>query len=195
VSNPATLRPGLAPKPASATPAPTGLRIPSIGLDSKKLSNEPFEPLGLASDGTMQVPDVKSPARYGWYCPNGLPKCGQPSPGQPGGSVIVSHVNGGGHRGGFYSLAKVSGTGDVHFNVKVGDEIDVDLADNITQVFKVTETLAPKKTAFPASTVWGDFPTPRLTLVTCGGTLDAAHHNYLNQIMVVSDLVGSSNTN
>jgi hypothetical protein len=109
--------------------------------------------------------------------------------------VIVSHVNGDGRKGGFYSLAKVNDTGNVHFNVNVGDEVDVDLADNTTQVFKVTQTVAPKKTAFPTGMVWGKFPTPRLTLITCGGVLDTAHHNYLNQIMVVSDLVGSRQTN
>jgi hypothetical protein len=173
----------------------TALRIPSIGLDSKKLSNEPFQPLGVAPDGSMEVAPLSDPTRFGWFCPHGLPHCGQPSPGQPGGAVIASHVNGDGHKGGFYGLAKVNDTGDVHFNVRVGDEVDVDLADGTTQVFEVTQTLAPLKTAFPAATVWGSFPKPRLTLVTCGGSLDQEAHSYRNQIMVVAELQGSRQTN
>ena len=171
--------PGAHPAPASHGAAPTALRIPSINLDSAKVSGKSWLPLGLESDGTMKVPDVHDPTRFGWYCPKGRPSCGAPFPGDVGGSVIVSHVNGGGHKGGFYDLRKV----------KIGDTIEVDTADGHTQVFRTSQALVVRKQSFPIATVWGESDHSRLSLITCGGELDAVHHNYLDQVIVVSEYV------
>lgn len=183
------------------TVIPIALRIPSIGLDSYQISKKAFMPLGLVDKkhanarqpvGSMEVPPTSDPTRFGFYCPNGLPKCGAPSPSQPGGAVIVSHVNGASKPGGFFKLAKVTGASDTpKFNVNIGDTIEVDLADQTTQVFKVTRLLTPDKTNFPTAAVWPLSAKPQLSLITCGGELNKATHSYLQQIIVIADWVSS----
>jgi LPXTG-site transpeptidase (sortase) family protein len=143
------------------------------------LGSKSFQPLGLADDGTMEVPDVHDPARFGWYCPKGMPQCGAPSPGQTGPSVIISHVNGDGHKGGFYNLAKV----------KVGDIVQVGLDNGVAKSFKVSKTRTVSKTNFPTDAVWGYVDHPALRLITCGGVLDRSAHSYESNIIVFADLL------
>lgn len=176
--------------PVQQVSPPVAIRIPSIKLDSKKLAGASFIPVGLASDGSMEVPDVHKPTAFGYYCPRGKPpNCGAPMPGQVGPSVVVSHVNGDGKKGGFYGLAKVDVGSNVRFNVHVNDIIDIDLADGRTDKFKVTKTLSARKDSFPADQVWGAVNHPSLRLITCGGALDQKAHSYLSNVIVFADLV------
>lgn len=182
--------------------APIALRIPSIGLDSYLVSKKSFMPLGLVKKatklqpaGSMEVPPLSDATRFGWYCPDGMPKCGAPYPGQAGPSVITSHVNASGKPGGLYKLAKVTGgTDKPQINVNVGDVVEVDLADHTTQVFRVSRLLTPDKSEFPTDQVWPVSSKSQLSIITCGGELNKATHSYLQQIIVIADWVSSRPT-
>jgi len=70
--------PSAAPKPVAA---PVSLTIPLIGVQTNLLT------LGLASDGTLQVPPPNMVSVAGWYT-------GSPRPGAIGSSIIVGHIDG-----------------------------------------------------------------------------------------------------
>ncbi|GGJ43467.1 class F sortase [Streptomyces brasiliensis] len=142
------------PPPASArTPhatgrsVPVGLRIPAIGVDT------PLIRLGLAPDGTVQVPPVTAHDRAGWYQHS-------PTPGQVGPSVVLGHVTVGEFGDGvFRRLA----------DLRRGDRIEARLENGTTPVFTVTAVRTVAKADFPADDVYGDVNRPELRLITCGG--------------------------
>jgi len=143
------------------------VRIPALGVSSKVMR------LGLASDGTMQVPPLfGQPSEAGWYEYS-------PTPGQPGPSVIVGHVDT--YRGPsvFYRL----GAG------RPGEEVDVGLADGTTAVFRVTGVREYSKSSFPSRTVYGPTSNAALRLITCGGDFDPATRHYLGSTVVFASLV------
>jgi Sortase domain len=130
-----------------AGPAPVRLLIPAIGVDT------PVIRLGLAPDGTVQVPPVTAHDRAGWYRHS-------PPPGRPGPSVILGHVRVGSHGDGvFRGLARL----------RRGDRITARLADGTEASFGVTRVRTVAKSAFPSDEVYGDVPGPELRLITCGG--------------------------
>ncbi|MFI1564545.1 class F sortase [Streptomyces sp. NPDC020490] len=132
---------------ASAGSAPVRLRIPAIGVDTPVLR------LGLAADGTVQVPPITAHDRAGWYRHS-------PAPGQTGPSVILGHVTVGAYGDGvFRHLAEL----------RRGDRIAVRLADGGTVRFAVTAVRTVAKADFPTDDVYGNVDRPELRLVTCGG--------------------------
>jgi len=144
---------------------PTRLRIPAIGV------NAPVMQLGLAADGTVEVPPLAEHNLTGWY------KYG-PAPGQRGASVILGHVD---------SVTGVS----VFFKLKdlhKGDRIYVTLADGKTAVFQVDGLQKAAKTTFPTEAVYGTLSYPGLRLVTCGGSFDQATGHYEDNIIVYAHL-------
>jgi sortase (surface protein transpeptidase) len=131
----------------SAGPAPVRLLIPAIGVDT------PVIRLGLASDGTVEVPPVTAHDRAGWYRHS-------PPPGRPGPSVILGHVTVGSYGDGvFHGLARLHR----------GDRITVRLANGTEVPFGVTRVRTVPKSAFPSDEVYGDVDGPELRLITCGG--------------------------
>src|ERR1700677_2399320 len=93
---PAPTGPIVAP-PQSAAPrpvaAPVSLTIPLIGVTTKLIK------LGLASDGSLQVPPTTSVA--GWYT-------GSPRPGAIGSAIIVGHIDSGGTAAVFWRLHELT---------------------------------------------------------------------------------------
>lgn len=159
---------------------PTGIHIPSIGVNSQQLM-----PLGLAQDRTLQVPPVSTPQVAGWYT-------GASVPGDPGTSIIVSHVDGDGQKGLFFNLSKV----------RVGDQVSVDRSDGSTAVFTITKVglYCKEKAAcprgekvFPSAAFYSNQQEPQLHLETCGGRFDAKNRNYLDAFVVFSTLSGELN--
>ncbi|WP_079160286.1 class F sortase [Streptomyces pactum] len=142
------------PAPASARPAPplersvpVGLRIPAIGVDT------PVMQLGLASDGTVEVPPVTDDDRAGWYRHS-------PTPGRVGPSVVLGHVTVGSHGDGvFRHLARLHR----------GDRIEARLENGTAARFTVTAVRTVAKADFPTDDVYGDVAGPELRLITCGG--------------------------
>ncbi|MGH3828752.1 MAG: sortase domain-containing protein [Pseudonocardiaceae bacterium] len=171
------------PGPGVAAPValvePSRLIITSIGV------NAPLEPLGLAPDGTLAVPDLNHVDQTGWYCDKhtesgDTPHCASGIvPGQTGAAVIAAHVDGKGKQGAFFRLK------DLH----TGDDIQVRRVDGSTLTFRVTRTETPKKTAFPSKAVYGNVDHPALRLLTCGGPFIGGRIGYQDQVIVYADEV------
>ncbi len=144
---------------------PTSLQISSIGVDAKSIETETFD----KTTRNITVPSLKTPKVVGWY--------GQSAkPGQAGPAVFVSHVDSSGVQGGFFHLKEM----------KVGDKIVVGNGHQ-TFTYVTTKVQTISKGAFPSQDVYGNTPTPTLRLITCGGPLDAAHHNYLDSVIVYAE--------
>lgn len=159
-----------APAPAvSAAPLPASepvrVRIPSAGVDTG-----PVLKLGLASDGTVEVPSVAQADRIGWYT-KGV------TPGETGPAVLIGHFD---TVGGPAVLKNVS-------KIVAGDLITVTRADGSDAVFAVRRLQQVDKGAFPTDDVYGDTTGPELRLITCGGELRDGHRP--DNIIVFAELV------
>lgn len=169
--------PGLAQAPPIQPVAPMAfsnpLRIsmPSIG------ANSTLVPVGTDAQNHMQVPPVSQPQQAAWYSK-------APTPGSLGPSVVLGHVNGDGREGVFANLAKA----------KAGDQVSVDRADGQTAVFTVYNVTTVDKDKFPTDQVYGNTSDPQIRLITCGGDLDRAAHNYLSNVVVYGVLTGIHKT-
>jgi hypothetical protein len=153
-----------------ARSAPVRLRIPSIGVDT------PVMRLGLAADGTVQVPPIEANAPAGWYD-------GSPTPGRTGPSVILAHVTVGRFGDGvFLHLARLT----------PGDRVTVELADGASAVFAVDRVQTVAKARFPTAAVYGNVDRPELRLITCGGPRSAAGGGYLDNVVVYASLVSAA---
>jgi LPXTG-site transpeptidase (sortase) family protein len=147
-----------APRPVAA---PVSLTIPLIGVSTKLIR------LGLASDGSLQVPPLSDTAVAGWYT-------GSPRPGAIGSAIIVGHVD------------TVHGPAvfDRLDQLRKGDQVYVRRADGTLVKFRVTAVQTYLKDHFPTQTVYGPTPDAELRLITCGGPFDPATHHYLSNIVV-----------
>lgn len=155
---------------------PVGLRIPTIGVDTAVMR------LGLASDGTVQVPPIEEDDRAGWYRHS-------PTPGQTGPSVLLGHVTVGEYGDGVFR----------HLDrLRRGDAILARLENGTTARFAVTEVRTVDKTDFPTRDVYGNVDRPELRLITCGGP--RAGDGYRDNVIVFATLdraasdAGSSDT-
>jgi LPXTG-site transpeptidase (sortase) family protein len=145
---------------------PVSLTIPAIGVQTRLVR------LGLAADGTLQVPSTTAVA--GWYT-------GSPRPGDAGAAVIAGHVDSYAGPGVFFRLRLL----------QPGDRVYVRRADGSLAVFRVTDVRMYAKTHFPTVSVYGAVPDAELRLITCGGTFDAATGHYLSNVIVFAALVSS----
>ncbi|UUU40347.1 class F sortase [Streptomyces sp. NBC_00162] len=156
--------------PASATPlpasAPVRVRIPAAGVDAS-----PLLTLGLAADGTVEVPSVADGDKIGWYG-KGV------TPGETGPAVLIGH---------FDTVRGPAVLKDVS-RVRAGDEITVSRADGSTAVFRVRELEQVDKKRFPTDKVYGDTARPELRVITCGGRITDGHRP--DNIILYADLVG-----
>jgi hypothetical protein len=159
--------PIVAPPPSAAAkvPSPVSLTIPLIGVKTNLIT------LGLAADGSMQVPPLSATVA-GWFT-------GSPPPGAVGSSIIVGHIDNQGHQGVFYRLP----------DLKSGDDVFVKRADGTTAEFRVTEVQRYLKDHFPTQTVYGPTPDAELRLITCGGAFNPVTHHYLSNIVVYATQV------
>jgi LPXTG-site transpeptidase (sortase) family protein len=147
---------------------PVSLQIPAIQVDTRVMQ------LGLASDGTVQVPPITANDEAGWYRHS-------PTPGQTGPSVILGHVTVGDYGDGvFRHLA----------GLHRGDRIVARLENGTAAVFGVTSVRTVAKSDFPTDDVYGDVGRPELRLITCGGTL--TDDGYLDNVIVFAALSAES---
>jgi LPXTG-site transpeptidase (sortase) family protein len=153
---------------ALARSVPVTLRIPAIGVDT------PVMGLGLASDGSVQVPPIAAHDRAGWYRHS-------PTPGQTGPSVILGHVTVGAYGDGvFRHLARL----------RTGDRIEAGLENGTRATFTVTTVRTVAKADFPSDEVYGNVDRPELRLITCGGTRIST--GYLDNVIVYAALTTAS---
>jgi hypothetical protein len=153
-----------------ARSAPVRLEIPSIGVDTSVMR------LGLAADGTVQVPPIEAHAPAGWYT-------GSSTPGQLGPSVILAHVTVGAYGDGvFLHLSRL----------RPGDRIVARLADGASAVFTVDRVQTVAKSEFPTDAVYGYVDHPVLRLITCGGPRATGGAGYLDNVVVYASLAAGS---
>jgi sortase (surface protein transpeptidase) len=158
--------PAAPPKPAPSRSAPTpaavpppAVKIPSIGVAATMI------PLGLTSDGRLEVPeDYDVP---GWWS-------GGPEPGGPGATVVVGHVDSQEGPAIFYRLDEL----------RAGDEVVVTNQPGVKTRFLVEGTEEVRKDDFPTRRVYGRTPEPTLRLVTCSGGFNEATGHYVNNLIV-----------
>lgn len=151
-----------------ARSVPVGLRIPAIGVDT------PVMRLGLASDGTVEVPPVTEDDVAGWYRHS-------PTPGRTGPSVLLGHVTVGSHGDGvFRRLARLHR----------GDRVEARLANGTVAGFAVTEVRTVAKADFPTDDVYGDVDRPELRLITCGGPRSG--EEYRDNVIVFAELIATA---
>jgi LPXTG-site transpeptidase (sortase) family protein len=130
-------------------------------------------PLGLAADGTVQVPPIAAHSPAGWYD-------GSPTPGRTGPSVILGHVTVGRYGDGVFR--HLSG-------MRPGDRVLVVLQDGVTASFSVDSVRTVEKSRFPTASVYGNVDRPALRLITCGGPRGAGGSGYRDNVIVYASLV------
>ncbi|QBI56247.1 class F sortase [Streptomonospora litoralis] len=147
--------------------APSGLKIPAIGVDTEKTVA-----LGTQDNGEIQVPEGNQ--TVGWYD-------GGPTPGEFGPALMGAHVDSESGPALFYKLADLSS----------GDEVRVPREDGKTAVFSVYSVEQYPKTEFPTRKVYA--PTENraeLRLVTCGGTFNEDSGHYRDNIVAYARMTG-----
>ncbi|MGA5894784.1 class F sortase [Streptomyces venetus] len=150
-----------------ARSVPVRLLVPAIGVDT------PVMRLGLAPDGTVEVPPVTADDRAGWYRHS-------PTPGQTGPSVILGHVTVGSYGDGVFR----------HLDrLRKGDRIVARLENGTAAEFAVTAVRTVPKSHFPADDVYGDVDRPELRLITCGGARTG--DGYADNVIVFAALGGA----
>lgn len=160
----ASARPSVKPAPALGRSVPVRLQIPAIGVDT------PVMQLGLAPDGTVQVPPIAAHDQAGWYRYS-------PTPGQVGPAVVLAHVTVGRYGDGvFRHLAALHR----------GDRIVARLENGTAAVFAVDDVRTVAKAHFPTEAVYGNVDRPELRLVTCGGPRSG--DGYLDNVIVFATL-------
>lgn len=147
--------------------APADVVIPALHVRAPVMS------LGLAPDGTVQVPPLAKADLAGWYDQG-------PAPGQLGPAVILGHVDSAATGPGvFYRLGAL----------RPGDAVDLRRADNSTASFRVDSVERFGKDAFPTRRVYGDLDYAGIRLITCGGAFDRATGHYEDNVIAFGHLV------
>jgi hypothetical protein len=149
---------------------PTRIKIASLGVDAS------VHGVGIAEDGTIEVPAVRLTNEAGWYDES-------PTPGQFGPAILVGHVD--------------TRTGPAVFHklrdVRPGARIEVTRRDRSVAVFEVNTVESFDKTAIPVDRVYGDFSRPGLRLITCGGRWVGGATGYADNVIVFASLVSARN--
>lgn len=147
---------------------PQRLEIPAIGVSAPVLE------VGLAEDGSVDVPPLRQHNEAGWFE-------GGPTPGQFGPALIVGHAD--------------TRTGPSIFHrldeMRPGQEIRVDREDGSVAIFKVNSVETFDKGSLPAARVYGDYTRPSLRLMTCGGKWLGGEEGYEDNVVVFASLVSS----
>jgi hypothetical protein len=147
---------------------PQRLTIPAINVQA------PILDVGLAGDGSVDVPPLGRHNEAGWFD-------GGPTPGQFGPALIVGHADTRTGPSVFHQLPKL----------KPGQRIEVLRADRSVAVFEVNSVEHYNKGRLPVQRVYGDYSRPSLRLVTCGGRWLGERAGYSDNIVVFASLIST----
>ncbi|WP_089295324.1 class F sortase [Actinoplanes regularis] len=147
---------------------PKRLTIPDLKIDAPILS------VGLAGDGSVDVPPLRRHNEVGWYD-------GGPTPGQFGPALFVGHADTRTGPSVFHDLGRL----------KPKQRIEVDRADGTVAVFEVNSVEHYDKDRLPLQRVYGDYSRPSLRLMTCGGRWLGGDQGYSDNVVVFASLIGS----
>lgn len=150
-----------APSRRAAAFAPTRMRVPRIGVDAAVV------PVTVQPDGLLAVPaDVRT---VGWW------SAGGPAAAPSGSVVLVGHVDSARQGpGAFFALR----------TLRPGDQVILSSAGGRTAAYTVAARRQYQKNALPAGELFDQDTTPRLVLVTCGGTFDRQTRHYSDNVVV-----------
>jgi Sortase domain len=151
------------------TAKPVRLRIPAIGVDTGLLR------LGRDANGAVEVPP---PGPHQWDMAGWYDGPGGTRPGDPGSAVMLGHVDSKTGPAVFYRLR----------DLRPGDQIEVLRADRTVVRFRVDRVEQYPKSRFPTADVYYPTFTPKLRLVTCGGSFDYAVGHYRSNVIVFASL-------
>jgi hypothetical protein len=167
VAQPSTAAPVQTFSAPAPVATPVSVSVPRIGVDT------PLVELGIAPDGSLEVPGRVDFDRAGWLTSG-------PAPGATGPAVIAGHVDSTSGPAVFFRLHEL----------RAGDEVEVARADGSTVVFTVDDVLEVGKDEFPTAAVYGPQPGPVLRLITCGGAFDRASGHYEDNVIAFASLRG-----
>ena len=145
---------------------PARVVIPAIDVDAALVG------VGLARDGSMQVPDF---GLAGWYTEG-------PRPGHPGPSVIVAHVDSQGGPDVFHRLDELARGDEIHVLYASGDRV----------TFVMTWSEQTPKDDLPVDSLWPVTTDRLLALVTCGGQFDRSTRHYRDNVIVYASPTSTS---
>jgi sortase family protein len=145
----------------AAVPAPVSVDVPALGIA------EPLLDLGVAEDGTAEVPE--DPDRAGWFTGGGRP-------GARGPTVLLGHVDSTAGPGVFARLGDLA----------PGAVVAVTVADGTVARYTVTTTEQVPKGSFPTAAVFGATADDVLRLITCTGDFDRSARSYVDNLVVTA---------
>lgn len=152
---------GPAPSYRAAPFAPARVQVPRIGIDA------PVVPVTVRPDELLAVPtDVRT---VGWW------SAGAPAAAPSGTVVLVGHVD---------SARQGPGAFFDTRTLEPGDRVILSSADGRAAAYTVTARRQYPKSALPTGLVFDQDTTPRLVLVTCGGSFDRATRHYSDNVVV-----------
>ncbi len=149
---------------------PQQIDIPALDVHSSVIT------VGKNPDGTLEVPQPgPNIDKAAWYENSA-------SPGRPGPSVIIGHVDTTAGRSIFFNLG----------DLRPGDKVRVTRADNTLVTFVVDGVRDyPQKSDFPTQLVYGgDLSRPNLRLVTCSN-FDQETGHYVGNLVVFAHMTGA----
>ncbi|MFJ4337674.1 class F sortase [Streptomyces sp. NPDC088915] len=146
--------------------APVRLRIPETDVDA------PMTRLGLAADGSLDVPPAKDRNLAGWYG-------GGTAPGAKGTAIVAGHVDNADGPAVFYTLGAL----------KKGHRIEVDREDGRTAVFTVDAVEVYENDAFPDDKVYDEADRAEIRVITCGGGF-SKKNGYQGNVVAFGHLIG-----
>lgn len=153
------------PTPISPSEHPARLMIPRLKIDAV------VQEVGITKEGNMGVPSNFTDVA--WY------KYGV-APGGRGSAVIAGHVdNGLGLSGVFKNLNEL----------EAGDKIHVKRVDGTYANFVVTGKRSYPYDAVPTEVIFNPSGSPRLNLITCGGSWLQSEKTYDERLVVYAELV------
>ncbi|WP_292811093.1 class F sortase [Microbacterium sp.] len=155
-----------APTTAPAAQVPTRVRVDAAAIDM------PVVPVGVQSDGQMELP--VEPSVAGWY------RFG-PDPGSTAGRVVMAaHVD-----SRVYGLGPLARLRDV----APGTEIVVDVSGGEPVRYAVQSITYYPRSALPTDILFARTGEAALVLITCGGSFDPVNRSYSDNVVAVATRV------
>ena len=104
-------------------------------------------------------------------------------PGEKGNAVLAGHVDDEKKPAVFFELKELEPGDEIHLQDEKGESL----------TFVVREKVAYKKDDAPLRTIFGPSQKRMLNLITCTGYFDHDIHNYVERLVVYTELVNNHN--